>query len=71
MKPKARQRGKQFSHRGRLLSKPLGISLILAVHIHFLGPQGHAAVTVEVKTVVSANVCPLLLQLPVLSFQEL
>lgn len=71
MKPKARQRRKQFSHRGRLLSKPLGISLILAVHIHFLGPQGHAAVTVEVKTVVSANVCPLLLQLPVLSFQEL
>lgn len=59
------------SHRGCLLSEPLWISLILAVHIHLLGPQGHAAVTVEVETVVSTDVRPLLLQLSVLRLQEL
>lgn len=59
------------SHRGCLLSEPLWISLVLAVHIHLLGPQGHAAVTVEVETVVSTDVRPLLLQLSVLRLQEL
>lgn len=59
------------SHRGSLLSEPLWIPLVLAVHIHLLGPQGHAAVTVEIEAVVSADVCPLLLQLSVLRLQEL
>lgn len=58
------------SHRCRLLPEPLGIPLILAVQIHLLGPQGHAAVAVEVKTVVSADVGPLLLQLAVFRFKE-
>ena len=59
------------SHRGSLLSQPLWISLILTVQIHFLGPQGHAAVTVEVETVVSTDVGPLLLHLSVFGLQEL
>ncbi len=59
------------SHRGSFLSEPLWISLVLTVHIHFLGPQGHAAVTVEVETVVSADIGPLLLQLSILGLQEL
>lgn len=58
-------------HRGSLLSEPLWIPLVLAVQIHFLGPQRHAAVTVEVETVVSADICPLLLQLSVFGLQEL
>lgn len=63
--------GSKTSHRGGLLSEPLWIPLILAVHIHLLGPQGHAAVAVEVEAVVSTNVRPLLLQLPILRLQEL
>lgn len=59
------------SHRGSLLSEPLWISLVLTVLFHLLGPQGHAAVTVEVETVVSTDVGPLLLQLSVLRLQEL
>lgn len=59
------------SHRGSLLSEPLWISLVLTVQIHFLGPQRHAAVAVEVETVVSTDIGPLLLQLSVLSLQEL
>lgn len=62
---------RRSSHRGRLLSEPLGVSLVLAVQVHLLGPQGHAAVTVEVETVVAADIRPLLLQLAVLRLQEL
>lgn len=62
---------RRVPHRGSLLSEPFRISLILAVQIHLLGPQRHAAVTVEVKTVVSADVRPLLFQLSVLGLQEL
>lgn len=58
-------------HRGSLLSQPVWISLVLAVLLHLLGPQGHAAVTVEVQAVVSAHISPLLLQLSVLSLEEL
>lgn len=58
------------SHRCSLLSEPFWIPFILTVQIHFLGPQRHAAVTVEVQAVVSADIGPLLLQLSVLSFQE-
>lgn len=57
--------------RGGLLSQPLRVSLILAVHVHLLGSEGHAAVTVEVQAVVSAHIGPLLLQLPILRLQEL
>lgn len=59
------------SHRGRLLSEPLWVSLVFAVHVHLLGPQRHAAVTVEVEPVVATDVRPLLLQLAVLGLQEL
>lgn len=58
------------SHRCSLLPEPLWISLILAVQIHFLGTEGHAAVAVEIKAVVSADVSPLLLQLAIFSFKE-
>lgn len=58
------------SHRCSLLPEPLWIPLILAVQIHFLGTEGHAAVAVEIKTVVSADVSPLLLQLAIFSFKE-
>lgn len=57
--------------RGSLLSKPLWIPLVLTILFHLLGPQGHAAVTVEVQTVVSTDVGSLLLQLSVLGLQEL
>lgn len=61
---------KTASHRCSLLPQPLWISLILAVQIHFLGTEGHAAVAVEIKAVVSADVSPLLLQLTIFSFKE-
>lgn len=61
----------ETSHRGSFLSQPLRISLVLAVFIHLLRPKRHAAVAVEVETVVSAHVRPLLLQLSVLRLQEL
>lgn len=65
------ERATASSHRGRLLSEPLWISLVLAVQLHLLRPQRHAAVAVEVQAVVSADVSPLLLQLSILSLQEL
>lgn len=59
------------SHHGGLFSEPLWISLVLAVHLHLLGPQRHAAVAVEVQPVVSTYISPLLLQLSILRLQEL
>lgn len=59
------------SHRGSFLPEPLWIPFILAVYIHFLRPQGHAAITVEIKAVMSTDIGPLLLQLSVLRLQEL
>lgn len=56
---------------GRLLLQPVGVSLVLAVHLHLLRPQRHAAVAVEVQPVVSADVGPLLLPVAVLRLQEL
>lgn len=56
---------------GRLLLQPVGVSLVLAVHLHLLRPQRHAAVAVEVQPVVSADVGPLLLPIAVLRLQEL
>lgn len=56
---------------GRLLLQPVWVSLVLAVHFHLLRPQRHAAVAVEVQPVVSADVRPLLLPIPVLRLQEL
>lgn len=59
------------THLGRLLLQPVGVSLVLAVHLHLLRPQRHAAVAVEVQPVVSADVGPLLLPIAVLRLQEL
>lgn len=61
----------QRTHLGRLLLQPVGVPLVLAVHLHLLRPQRHAAVAVEVQAVVSADVGPLLLPIAVLRLQEL
>lgn len=59
-----------LSYCGGFLSQPLGVPLVLTVHVHLLRTQGHAAVTVEVQAVMSAHVRPLLLRLAVLRLQE-
>lgn len=59
------------SYRNGLLSEPLGVALVFAVHVHLLRPQGHAAVAVEVEAVVAADVGALLLRLALLRLEEL
>ena len=63
--------GRSVPYRNCLLSEPLGVALVLAVHVHLLRPQRHAAVAVEVEAVVAADVSPLLLRLTLLRLQEL
>lgn len=60
------------THLGGFLAQPVGVPLVLAVHLHLLRPHRQAAVAVEVQTVVSADVRLLvLLPVAVLRFQEL
>ncbi len=56
----------QSTNRGGLFSEPLWILLILTVHLHLLWTEGHAAVTVEIQTIMSAHISMLLLWLTVL-----
>lgn len=56
----------QSTNRGGLFSEPLWVPFILTVHLHLLWTEGHAAVTVEIQTIMSAHISPLLLGLTVL-----
>lgn len=59
------------AHLYSLLFEPVGVTLVLAVHFHLLGPQRQAAVTVEVQAIVSTDVRPLRLPIAILRLQKL
>lgn len=59
------------TNRGGLFSEPLWVPFILTVHLHLLRTEGHAAVAVEIQTIMSAHISPLLLRLTILWLQKL